>query len=98
MDEAERFRSGDMGGRVYIQSFGCQMNKLDAGLTLSALKRAGYGEATAAEEADVILYHTCSVRAHAEERVYSNLGKLKNLKRRNPRLVIGVLGCMAQKD
>ena len=46
----------------------------------------------------MLLYNTCSVRAHAEERVYSNVGKLKSLKRRKPRLIIGILGCMAQKD
>ena len=74
------------------------MNKLDAELALSALRRAGYEEAATPEEADVVLYNTCSVRAHAEERVYSNVGKLKSLKRRKPRLVIGILGCMAQKD
>jgi tRNA-2-methylthio-N6-dimethylallyladenosine synthase len=74
------------------------MNKLDAELALSALRRAGYEEAATPDEADVVLYNTCSVRAHAEERVYSNVGKLKSLKRRKPRLIIGILGCMAQKD
>jgi len=84
--------------KVFIHAFGCQMNKLDAELALSALRRAGYEEAATPEEADVVLYNTCSVRAHAEERVYSNVGKLKSLKRRKPRLIIGILGCMAQKD
>ena len=84
--------------KVFIHAFGCQMNKLDAELALSALRRAGYEEAATPEEADVLLYNTCSVRAHAEERVYSNVGKLKSLKRRKPRLIIGILGCMAQKD
>jgi tRNA-2-methylthio-N6-dimethylallyladenosine synthase len=84
--------------KVFIHAFGCQMNKLDAELALSALRRAGYEEAATPDEADVVLYNTCSVRAHAEERVYSNVGQLKSLKRRNPRLIIGILGCMAQKD
>jgi len=84
--------------KVFIHAFGCQMNKLDAELALSALRRAGYEEAATPDEADVVLYNTCSVRAHAEERVYSNVGKLKSLKRREPRLIIGILGCMAQKD
>jgi tRNA-2-methylthio-N6-dimethylallyladenosine synthase len=87
-----------MGGKVFIHAFGCQMNKLDAELALSALRRAGYEEAATPDEADVVLYNTCSVRAHAEERVYSNVGKLKSLKRRKPGLIIGILGCMAQKD
>jgi len=84
--------------KVFIHAFGCQMNKLDAELALSALRRAGYEEAATPDEADVALYNTCSVRAHAEERVYSNVGKLKSLKRRKPSLIIGILGCMAQKD
>ena len=74
------------------------MNKLDAELVLGSLLREGYEQCAAPEEADVILYDTCSVREHAEERVYSNVGKLKFLKRRKPELVIGILGCMAQKD
>ena len=84
--------------KVFVHAFGCQMNKLDAELVLGSLLREGYEQCAAPEEADVILYHTCSVRAHAEERVYSNVGKLKFLKRRKPELVIGILGCMAQKD
>ncbi len=86
------------GRKVFIHAFGCQMNKLDAELALSALKQAGYEEVASPGEADVILYNTCSVRSHAEQRAYSNIGKLKHLKRRKPHLVIGVLGCMAQKD
>ena len=84
--------------RFFIHAFGCQMNKLDAELVHGELVRAGYAECAAPEEADVVLFHTCSVRAHAEERVYSNVGKLKFLKRRRPDVIIGILGCMAQKD
>ncbi len=84
--------------RVFIRVYGCQMNKLDAELVLGALQRAGYEQAATPEDADVVLYLTCSVREHAEERVYSNVGKLKFLKRRRPEVVIGILGCMAQKD
>jgi tRNA-2-methylthio-N6-dimethylallyladenosine synthase len=84
--------------KVFIHAFGCQMNKLDAELVLSELVRAGYTRCDAPEEAELILYNTCSVREHAEERVYSNVGKLKPLKERRPEVVIGILGCMAQKD
>lgn len=84
--------------KVFLHAFGCQMNKLDAEMALSALVRAGYEQCASPEEADVVLYVTCSVRGHAEERVYSNVGKLKHLKRRRPDLIIGILGCMAQKD
>jgi len=83
---------------VFIHAFGCQMNKLDGELALSALRHAGYEEAATPEDADVILFNTCSVREHAEERVYSNVGSLKHLKRRKPHVIIGILGCMAQKD
>ena len=83
---------------VFVRAYGCQMNKLDGELVLGELRRAGYEEAPDAESADVILFFTCSVRRHAEDRVYSNAGKLKVLKRRRPGLLIGILGCMAQKD
>jgi len=83
---------------VYIRAFGCQMNKLDAELVLGRLQQAGYARTENVDAADVILYLTCSVREHAESRAYSIVGKLKFLKRRRPEVVIGILGCMAQKD
>ena len=84
--------------KVFLHAFGCQMNKLDGELAMGALRQAGYDECDDPEQADVILYNTCSVRHHAEERVYSHVGKLKELKQRRPEVVIGILGCMAQKD
>ena len=83
---------------VFIHAYGCQMNKLDAELILSALAEAGYAATDDMSAADVILFCTCSVRRHAEERVFSNVGKLKLLKKLRPETVIGVLGCMAQRD
>ena len=83
---------------VYIRTFGCQMNKLDSELVLGMLIRDGYGVAPGPEEADLILFNTCSVRKHAEDKVYSHLGRLKFRKRRNPDLIIGVVGCMAQRE
>jgi len=84
--------------RVHIETFGCQMNKLDSETAAEALLRAGFEIADGPDSADVILFNTCSVRQHAEERVYSRIGALKLAKRQRPHLVIGVLGCMAQKD
>jgi len=84
--------------RVFVQSYGCQMNKLDAEIALGVLEEAGYARVSDPAFADVVLIFTCSVRAHAEERVYSNAGKLKHLKRRRPDLVIGIMGCMAQRE
>jgi len=84
--------------RFYIETYGCQMNKLDGHLVADRLRAMGLAAAPEAAEADLILYVTCSVRRHAEERVYSNVGKLQARKRREPGLVIGILGCMAEKD
>ncbi|MBU4400013.1 MAG: MiaB/RimO family radical SAM methylthiotransferase [Planctomycetes bacterium] len=82
----------------YIQTVGCQMNVLDSELIAAELRRAGYVPADGVRRADVVLLNTCSVRAHAEDKIYSALGRLKNAKQYNPRKIIGVLGCMAQKD
>jgi len=83
---------------VYIQTFGCQMNKLDSELIANALADQGYNLVNKEESADVILLNACSVRAHAEERVYNRLSLLKKYKITNPKLIIGLVGCMAQKD
>jgi tRNA-2-methylthio-N6-dimethylallyladenosine synthase len=82
----------------YIETVGCQMNVLDSELAGSALLRAGFQQAETFADADVILYNTCSVREHAEDKIYSALGRLKNWKREKPDSVLGVIGCMAQKD
>src|SRR5512146_2943378 len=82
---------------VYIESFGCQMNKLDTALVGSALAEAGFRLVASLKEAQVVLINTCSVRQHAEDRVLSHLGHLKHLKEHRPDLVVGVIGCMAQR-
>ncbi len=82
--------------RLYIETFGCQMNMLDSELVVASLRQQGYELAHDPEQADAILFNTCSVREHAEEKVYSSLGKLKQLKQRHPEKIIGVMGCMAQ--
>ena len=74
------------------------MNVLDSELACSALIRSGMQQAAVPADADVILFNTCSVRKHAEEKVYSNLGRLKTWKEENPLRILGVLGCMAQRD
>jgi tRNA-2-methylthio-N6-dimethylallyladenosine synthase len=73
------------------------MNKLDSELVLSALTARGYRACDSPDEAGLILFITCSVREHAEERVHSRLGALKRLKRERPDIVVGILGCMAQE-
>ncbi len=84
--------------KLYIETVGCQMNVLDSELVVARLRDDGYELTTDIEEADAILYNTCSVRQHAEDKIYSALGRIKQLKKRKPELSIGVLGCMAQKD
>ncbi|MBK8976689.1 MAG: MiaB/RimO family radical SAM methylthiotransferase [Planctomycetes bacterium] len=87
----------DRAPRYYLQSYGCQMNKLDSELVESRLVAAGYERSDDEAAADVVLLNTCSVRQHAEDRVWSRLGVLRQLKRERPELVVGVLGCMAQE-
>ena len=82
---------------VYIKSFGCQMNKLDTALVSAALQNAGFALTESVKEADAVLINTCSVRAHAEQRVLSHLGHLKHIKKQRRDLVVGVIGCMAQR-
>jgi tRNA-2-methylthio-N6-dimethylallyladenosine synthase len=84
--------------KLYIETVGCQMNVLDSELVVGSLRRDGYELVHDATSADVILFNTCSVRQHAEDKIYSALGRLRNHKRRHPSKVLGVLGCMAQKD
>ncbi|HEX3726111.1 MAG TPA: tRNA (N6-isopentenyl adenosine(37)-C2)-methylthiotransferase MiaB [Pirellulales bacterium] len=82
----------------YIETVGCQMNVLDSELVVASLRKAGYQLVASPREADTILFNTCSVRQHAEDKIYSALGRLKHAKKQHPHKIIGVLGCMAQKD
>ncbi len=87
-----------MAKQLYIETVGCQMNMLDSELVVASLRKAGYELTDSAKNADTILFNTCSVRQHAEDKIYSALGRLKHAKTHNPGKIIGVLGCMAQKD
>jgi tRNA-2-methylthio-N6-dimethylallyladenosine synthase len=84
--------------RVYLETYGCQMNVADSQTVGAVLRRAGYGSAERPEDADVILLNTCAIREHAEERVLGRLGDLARLKDSRPALRIGLLGCMAQHN
>ncbi len=86
------------GGRYYIETWGCQMNALDADKMSGALERRGYRRADAPEHADVVLFNTCSIREKAQEKVFSELGRLKPIKDRRPDVILGVLGCVAQQE
>jgi tRNA-2-methylthio-N6-dimethylallyladenosine synthase len=82
---------------VHVVTFGCQMNKYDSLLVEGRFRAHGYRLTDELGAADVVLFNTCAVREHAEERVYSWLGELRAQKEKRPDLVVGVLGCMAQR-
>ena len=84
--------------KLYLETFGCQMNVLDSELVLGQLRAHGYEQVDDRLHADVILYNTCSVREHAEQKVWSRLGELRGEKKTKPHLVIGVIGCMAERE
>ena len=83
--------------KIHLRTYGCQMNKLDTALVTSALENAGFNLTNGVKEADVVLINTCSVREHAEQRVLSHLGLLKHIKENKPDIIVGVIGCMAQR-
>ena len=84
--------------KLYLETFGCQMNVLDSELVMGQLRAQGYEAVDDRNAADVIIYNTCSVREHAEQKVWSRLGELRDRKKSDPGLVIGVIGCMAERD
>jgi len=85
--------------RVFIKTFGCQMNEYDSARMVDVLAaEEGIEPTERADDADVILFNTCSVREKAQEKVFSDLGTIKHLKRANPDLVIGVGGCVASQE
>lgn len=83
--------------KLYIQTFGCQMNEHDSRLMAGLLSNDGYARVESPEEADLILVNTCSIRDKAEHKVFSLLGQYRDLKRSRPDLMIGVGGCVAQQ-
>ncbi|WP_410500158.1 tRNA (N6-isopentenyl adenosine(37)-C2)-methylthiotransferase MiaB [Chitinibacter sp. S2-10] len=88
-----------MSKKVFIKTFGCQMNEYDSDKMVDVLHASeGLSRTDNVEEADVILFNTCSVREKAQEKVFSDLGRIKELKNANPNIVIGVGGCVASQE
>ena len=83
--------------QVYVETYGCQMNVADSEVVLSIMNDTGFGITQSPGEADIIFINTCSVRDNAEQRVRQRISTLKNYKRKNPGVLIGVLGCMAER-
>jgi tRNA-2-methylthio-N6-dimethylallyladenosine synthase len=83
--------------KVYLETYGCQMNVADSEVVLSVMDAAGYSRTDDLANADVVLVNTCAVRENAETRIYGRLGDFHHLKKENPAVVVGVLGCMAER-
>ncbi len=83
---------------AYIRTYGCQQNVADSEKIKGMLSQAGFDFADSPDEADFILFNTCAVREHAEDRVFGNVGALKNLKRRHPQILIALCGCMMEQE
>src|SRR3990172_7683674 len=84
--------------KVFIRTFGCQMNEHDSERLAGLLHQQGYVLTQNPEEADVILVNTCSIRDKAEQKSYSELGRYAELKEARPGLVVGMAGCVAQQE
>jgi len=86
------------GKTYYIHTYGCQANERDGETLAGIFEMMGYTAAKEIEEADVILLNTCAIRENAEEKVFGKVGYVKNLKKKNPNLIFGLCGCMAQEE
>ncbi|HAW19207.1 MAG TPA: tRNA (N6-isopentenyl adenosine(37)-C2)-methylthiotransferase MiaB [Flavobacteriales bacterium] len=86
-----------LGKKVYLESYGCQMNFSDSEIVASIMSKAGFETTRNAEEADVVLLNTCAIRDNAEQRVRKRLTQFQSDKKNNPDKVIGILGCMAER-
>ncbi len=92
-------RSGEVipGRKVYVETYGCQMNLADTEIVLGILNKSGYSPTGTIDEADLVLLNTCSVREHAEEKIHQRLAVIRKQVSDKPDLVVGVLGCMAER-
>src|SRR5258707_12829532 len=92
-------RRKSMTKKVYVKTYGCQMNEYDSDKMVDVLGAAnGLIQTDTPEDADVILFNTCSVREKAQEKVFSDLGRVRELKEANPELIIGVGGCWGSQE
>lgn len=87
-----------MNKKLYLETFGCQMNVVDSEQIVDLLAGIGYEQVDSADQADLVLMNTCSVRDKAERKVYGHLGRFKPIKDKRPEMIIGVGGCVAQQE
>jgi tRNA-2-methylthio-N6-dimethylallyladenosine synthase len=85
------------GRKLFIETYGCQMNVSDSEVVVSILQEKGIGVTGDINDADIILVNTCSIRDNAEQRIWGRLKQFKQIKKKNPQLVVGVIGCMAER-
>ena len=85
------------GKKLYLESYGCAMNFSDSEIVASILSKEGYSTTNQFEDSDLILLNTCSIREKAEQTVRNRLRSFNDLKKKNPKLLIGMLGCMAER-
>lgn len=93
----EDLRGAFRGKRFHIRTYGCQMNEHDTEVLAGVLGELGYEAAKEPEDADLILFNTCAIRDNAEQKVFGEIGRMRPLKQRNPELLLGLCGCMAQE-
>lgn len=91
-------RAGNRQPKGYVRTYGCQQNVADSEKLKGMLEKMGCALTESAEEADIIIFNTCAVREHAEDRVFGNVGALKALKKKKPSLLIGLCGCMMEQE
>ena len=95
--DSKRFEVSSASKKLYIESYGCQMNFSDSEVVASIMSKKGYNTTRNIDDADVVLINTCSIRDNAEKRVRNRLTEFKKKKSDNPDMVVGILGCMAER-
>lgn len=86
-----------MNKKIYIETYGCQMNVVDSEVIFSIMRKEGYERTTVMEDADIILANTCSVRDNAEQRIWGRIDVFRKMKESNPGVIVGIVGCMAER-
>ena len=85
------------GRKLYIETYGCQMNVGDSEIVVSIMQQEGYRYTESLEEADIVLINTCSIRDNAEQRIWGRLSEMRHMRKRKPSLIVGIIGCMAER-
>ena len=85
------------GRKLYIETYGCQMNVGDSEIVVSIMQQEGYRYTESREEADIVLINTCSIRDNAEQRIWGRLSEMRHMRKKRPSLIVGIIGCMAER-